>query len=126
MEGRASSSSKVECLVCKETNHLAIDCPWRNFPCVDGCSNTMKVLVSKTNKNYDRKFLRCKGQWTQGCNAFKWLDEVDVGFGVAKAENVKDVNKDKDNLKLYINGKMPMSVEGSVDNICKLVKKLTM
>ena len=57
------------------------------------------------------------------------MDEVDVeelqkGKGAAKIENVGDVNKDKDNVKLHINGKIAMSVEGSVENICKLVKKL--
>jgi hypothetical protein len=118
---------QIECWVCKEKDHMSRDCIWRNFSCVDGCPSTMRVFVSKTVGNYDRKFLRCKAQ--PRCNGFKWMDEVDVqelqkGKGAAKIENVGDVNKDKDNVKLHINGKIAMSVEGSVENICKLVKKL--
>jgi hypothetical protein len=87
----------------------------------------MRVFVSKTMGNYDRKFLRCKAQ--PRCNGFKWMDEVDVeelqkGKGAAKIEKVGEVNKEKDNVKLHFNGKIVMSVEGSVENICKLVKKL--
>ncbi|PIA65124.1 hypothetical protein AQUCO_00100550v1 [Aquilegia coerulea] len=106
-----------------EKDHFSKDCIWRNFSCVDGCPSTMRVFVSKTDGNYDRKFLRCKAQ-AQGCNGFKWIDEVDVmelqkGKRVANVVDVKE-----DNVKLHIDGKISMSVEGSVESICKVVKKL--
>ncbi|KAF5185818.1 hypothetical protein FRX31_024594 [Thalictrum thalictroides] len=119
MEIGAPSKTKNECWVCKQLDHYYSDCIWRNFPCVvDGCPSTMRVLVSKTERNYDRKFLRCKAQASTGSNGFIWMDEVEMQKGKG------DANEETDNVKLHINGKIAMSVEGSVENICKLVKKL--
>ncbi|KAF5190044.1 hypothetical protein FRX31_020369 [Thalictrum thalictroides] len=126
--GGESSKLKVGCYVCGTQDHWAKDCKWTKLNCIKGCPSPrpMKVFVSKTNENgnYGRQFLRCNASGCSG--SFAWLDEL------MAAEKVKVENDDKredgvknEKLKLVIEGKISMSVEGSVEAIGKLVKDLS-
>lgn len=59
---------------CGEHDHMVKDCRWKNTPCfVEGCRYKMMLMVSKVERSYGCRFLRCKNQPL--CGAFKWLDE---------------------------------------------------
>ena len=63
-----------QCQNCNQNSHLSKDCPYMNTPCtIPGCPGQRMILVSKTEKNTGRKFLKC--QQSQ-CNGFHWLDHA--------------------------------------------------
>ncbi|PIA36399.1 hypothetical protein AQUCO_03400350v1 [Aquilegia coerulea] len=75
MEGSSSSSTKGGCFICSQHDHWMKDCKFKNYNCVKGNQqHKMKFGTNTTNLNKGRKFLSCFGQ--NGCNGFKWLDEL--------------------------------------------------
>lgn len=87
-----------------------------NKECVKGCGQRMKLLVSGREHSYGSHFFKCK------CGAFEWLDEQKkLGDG---AEACTSSTGGGGSLKLTLPGDQPMIVEGSVDDISELMKRL--
>lgn len=108
------------CFECGDPGHWRSNCPWVDKVCgMRGCGQKMKLLTSGREWSFGCRFLKCK------CGAFKWVDEPP-----------KQVEKDQDqasssspgasggNLKLTLPGNNPMIVEGCVDDIAELMKRL--
>lgn len=129
--------TKNKCFYCGEADHMVRDCQWKNMPCISvGCGYKMNLMVSKVEKSYGCRFLRCKNQ--PMCNAFKWVDEPAKQGPTAISENrastsdTSDMNKavgtectskvkvvkEKDGVKL--------TFEGNVDDVIELMKKTKM
>ncbi|KAL5708630.1 hypothetical protein ACHQM5_019402 [Ranunculus cassubicifolius] len=108
-------SSTGRCYRCGDEIHWRSECPWLNFPCVNGCGETMKLYTSNVPRSKGEKLFRCNGQF-EGCKGFKRLRDA-----IADKEAIKKERT----LKLTIHGVVPMSVEGEVSDITELVKKLS-
>ncbi|KAF6140807.1 hypothetical protein GIB67_042220 [Kingdonia uniflora] len=65
----------VECCpLCDQGSHSVESCPWVYSKCrKPNCNGIMKLCVSKTTKNPNRKFLACQ---YSTCAGFQWLSEA--------------------------------------------------
>ncbi|KAF6164786.1 hypothetical protein GIB67_011176 [Kingdonia uniflora] len=66
---------QVECCpLCDQGSHSVESCPWVYSKCrKPNCNGIMKLCVSKTTKNPNRKFLACQ---YSTCGGFQWLLEA--------------------------------------------------
>ncbi|KAF6158511.1 hypothetical protein GIB67_040025 [Kingdonia uniflora] len=70
----AGTQSEIVCQMYNLEGHIASKCPWVYTKCKKAtCNGIMKLMISLTENNYERKFLRCQHSI---CGSFQWLSDV--------------------------------------------------
>ncbi|KAF6161265.1 hypothetical protein GIB67_009152 [Kingdonia uniflora] len=70
----ADTQSKVVCQICNFEGHIVSKCPSVYIKCKKAtCNGIMKLMISLTKNNYERKFLKCQHSI---CGSFQWLSDV--------------------------------------------------
>ncbi|KAF6164600.1 hypothetical protein GIB67_032828 [Kingdonia uniflora] len=70
----ADTQSKVVCQMCNLEGRIASKCPWVYTKYKKAtCNGIMKLMISLTENNYERKFLKCQHSI---CGSFQWLSDV--------------------------------------------------
>ncbi|KAF9626232.1 hypothetical protein IFM89_031359 [Coptis chinensis] len=119
------SSQQGGCFLCADRDHMKRDYRWLNYLCVLCKSNTMTLFFCKQGKNTGKRFLRCKSQ--PKCIAFKWIDLPDEELNEARHETLVKSDKvgtEGGKVKVTVEGTSKLTVEGSVEDVCALVKSL--
>ncbi|KAF6164502.1 hypothetical protein GIB67_025328 [Kingdonia uniflora] len=82
----AGTQSKVVCQMCNLEGHIASKCPWVYTKCKKAtCNGIMKLMISLTKNNYERKFLKYQHSI---CGSFQWLSDA-----VIKPREQKEVHQ---------------------------------
>ncbi|KAF5189630.1 hypothetical protein FRX31_020785 [Thalictrum thalictroides] len=86
----------------------------------------MKLFTSNQERSKGARFFRCESQ--PFCNGFEWFDAAmkkkeDVAMK-KKEKQEKSTNATGSTLKLRIEGKVTMTIEGNAKDMADLIKKL--
>ncbi|KAL5702536.1 hypothetical protein ACHQM5_027746 [Ranunculus cassubicifolius] len=140
----AESSSKLACFECGEKGHIRNDCPWvLGIMCLECERNNLKLWMCKRGENKGQRFVRCGGQ--PECSYFRWLKvwkeeelkatsskkmveekitELKDSSSKKMVEETITENANRNIVKLTLDGHVKMTIEGNVNDVCKMVNDL--
>lgn len=102
-------AKKQGCFECGEEGHWRSRCPWLDKDCVKACGRKMRLLISGREASKGCRFMKCI------CGAFFWIDTPHASSSSVISGGT---------LKVTLPGEYNMVVEGSVDDIAELMRKL--
>ena len=118
VNSRMESHLGFKCFYCGDTKHLVKAWPWKNFACVNGCTEKISIYWSSQQKSYGCRFIRCR---CQPClRAFKWIDEPEKKNEVSEASSSNVEGSGHVKVIVEEKGKK-VTYEGNVDDVIELM-----